>query len=291
MKKEQILRGLAILLVIVIFAMLGIALWQNRIIKSVRLENPELMVEKTYEEFEDGDEAVEGTDNVKFSAFFLRDLNGDGYAEKIKGTCKNVNGSDILYMEIKVENEGYFENGKININGENFNLKTVIPKDNIMKDNYIGDDVSVLEFERINYGTQKLLTGIIGKDFSKKNINIYSSNNKIVLTGTYVKNDNERVNIHKEIDLKVDWYGTVTTYLSNAYQADRVFERSVDSNGEFVLVNFTVSAIERNEQLFLKKNNVKMKIPDIYGLSPIDVIVENGSTTYTYDKDTSELIA
>jgi len=35
----------------------------------------------TYAEVEEGEEAVEGTDNVKFDAFFLRDLNGDGYAE------------------------------------------------------------------------------------------------------------------------------------------------------------------------------------------------------------------
>ena len=38
----------------------------------------------TYDQFEDGDENIEGTDNVKFSAFYLRDLDGDGYAEKIK---------------------------------------------------------------------------------------------------------------------------------------------------------------------------------------------------------------
>jgi len=46
--------------------------------------DPELARAMTYEQFEDGDEDIEGTDNVKFSAFFLRDLDGDGYAEKIK---------------------------------------------------------------------------------------------------------------------------------------------------------------------------------------------------------------
>ena len=51
------------------------------------IANQELLRAMTYEQFEDGDENVEGTDNVKFSAFFLRDLDGDGYAEKIKGTC------------------------------------------------------------------------------------------------------------------------------------------------------------------------------------------------------------
>ena len=46
----------------------------------------ELLRTMSYEQFVDGDEAVDNTDNVKFSSFFLRDLDGDGYAEKIKGT-------------------------------------------------------------------------------------------------------------------------------------------------------------------------------------------------------------
>ena len=52
--------------------------------------NQELLRAMTYEQFEDGDEKVEGTDNVEFSAFFLRDVDGDGYADKLKGTCKEI---------------------------------------------------------------------------------------------------------------------------------------------------------------------------------------------------------
>ena len=50
----------------------------------------ELLRTMAYEQFVDGDENIDATDNVKFSSFFLRDLDGDGYAEKIKGTCKEV---------------------------------------------------------------------------------------------------------------------------------------------------------------------------------------------------------
>ena len=59
----------------------------------------ELARAMTYDQFEDGDDAVEGTDNVKFSAFFLRDVNNDGNAEKIKGTSKQIGKEDTLYME------------------------------------------------------------------------------------------------------------------------------------------------------------------------------------------------
>ena len=80
----------------------------------------ELKRAMSYEQFTAGDESVEGTDNVKFSTFFLRDLDGDGYAEKLKGTCKEVGSQDTLYMELKVLTDGYLKDGRIEINGNNF---------------------------------------------------------------------------------------------------------------------------------------------------------------------------
>ena len=83
---------------------------------------PELARAMTYDQFQDGDEDIDGTDYVKFGAFFLRDINGDGYAEKIKGTCKQIGKEDTLYMELNVLTNGYLENGVITINGNNFYL-------------------------------------------------------------------------------------------------------------------------------------------------------------------------
>ena len=66
----------------------------KRISKKVNLD-PELARAMTYEQFEDGSDVVyeagsdNVVDNVKFSSFFLRDLDGDGYAEKVK---RNVQG-------------------------------------------------------------------------------------------------------------------------------------------------------------------------------------------------------
>ena len=116
----------------------------------------ELQRTMSYEQFVDGDENIDATDNVKFSSFFLRDLDGDGYAEKIKGTCKEVGMQDTLYMEIIVQTAGYLKDAKIDINGQNFYLETALPKDNELKDNYIGNNIKSIEFEQLNNGTQKL---------------------------------------------------------------------------------------------------------------------------------------
>ena len=97
----------------------------------------ELAKAMTYPEVGEGENAVDGTDNVKFDAFFLRDINGDGYAESIRGTSKQIGEEDTLYMELNVQTAGYLKDGKIEINGENFYLQTSLPKDNELKDSYL----------------------------------------------------------------------------------------------------------------------------------------------------------
>ena len=64
-------------------------------------------------------------------------------------------------MEINVETAGMLKNAKIEIQGNNFYLQTSLPKDNELKDNYIGNNIKVIEFNDLNNGTQKLLTGIV----------------------------------------------------------------------------------------------------------------------------------
>ena len=168
----------------------------------------ELARAMTYDQFVDGDEAVDGTDNVKFSAFFLRDVNNDGYAEKIKGTCKQIGDEDTLYMEVNVQTEGILKNGKIEIDGKNFYLATTAPKDNELKDNYIGPNIKTLEFNDMANGTQKLITGIVRSgdySYSSSKANAIGSNinnlsrddNKITFTGTYVGSDGNEIEIKK----------------------------------------------------------------------------------------------
>ena len=84
----------------------------NKVNKNKNIDT-ELARAMTYEQFKDGSDSVEGTDNVKFSAAFLRDINDDGYAEKIMGTCKEIGKTDTLYMELNVLKEGYLKNAKI----------------------------------------------------------------------------------------------------------------------------------------------------------------------------------
>ena len=173
--------------------------------------------------------AVEGTDFVKFSAVFLRDLNKDGVAEELLGTCKELGTSDDLYINLNVLTEGYLENAKITINGNNFFFKTEEVTNGDLKKDYVSEDTKVLEFNRIDCGTQRIIigqvrSGIYSQGDSNsalgKNINNYTMTSTITLTGTHVDDSGNSVDIEKTIPIIVDpnidtTNGDVLTFIDN----------------------------------------------------------------------------
>ena len=213
-KKQTAIISIAVIAVIVLAVTL---IYQNVSQKGFGVITPELAKTLTYDRVEEGEEAVEGTDNVKFDAFFLRDLNNDGYAEGVRGTSKQIGQEDTLYMELNVQTAGYLKDAKIEINGENFYLQTALPADEELKDNYIGNNIKTIEFNQINTGTQKTLTGIVRSgDYSYSsrkadaignNINNYSKVNSVTLTGVYVAEDGTETPITKTVNFNIDWYG------------------------------------------------------------------------------------
>ena len=299
--KKKILIGAAIAIIAIIVAVIAIMMANNeeKTKKLKRVSDPELARAMTYDQFVDGDENIEGTDYVKFSAFFLRDVNNDGYAEKIKGTCKQIGKEDTLYMEVNVQTEGMLKNGKIEIDGKNFYLVTTAPKDNELKDNYVSTNTKVMEFSDLNNGTQKLLTGVIRSgDYSYSsstasaigsNINNLSRNdNKIIFTGTYIGVDNTETEIRKEINLTTDWYGTATAslYASNSTHYD--IENRTDKENGTITFDVDIRSQETKGLLNINKNYVEGTIPQLNGYDPISVTTTSTTTSFNYDETTKK---
>ena len=296
--KKRLALATVILMILVLF---GITKLTHKEFNTNQYVDSELLRARTYEQFEEGSENIEGTDNVKFSSFFLRDLDGDGYAEKIKGTCKQIGKEDTLYMEIIVQTEGYLKNAKIQIDGKNFYMQTALPKDDELKENYIGTNIKTIEFENLQNGTQKLLTGVVRSgDYSydsKKmaaignNINNYSrQDNKIVLTGTYVDENENETEISKEIYLEMDWYGTTKTTINNLYQNFTDLEKRVNEEDKYIELNFQIRTDEINNELLIRKNHIEASIPLFNGYKPTSVIVNNSNVYFNYNESISKLI-
>ena len=162
LKNKKIISIIALAIIICV-VIAGIIIMTKKETSRSELLSPEIVRSKAYDKVEEGEEAIEQTENVQFDAFFLRDLDGDGYAEGIRGTCKEIGKEDTLYMEINVLTAGVLKNAKITINNQNFYLQTSLPKDEELKDNYIGTNTKVVEFNDLSNGTQKLIKGFVKK--------------------------------------------------------------------------------------------------------------------------------
>ena len=301
-KNLLIASGIAIAMVAIIIAIAIVSSKGERTKKNSFTPDSELARAMTYDQFTDADSSVDGTDYVKFGAFFLRDINNDGYAEKIKGTCKQVGKEDTLYMELNVLTNGYLENGVITINSDNFYLQTAIPKDSEVKDNVISNNTKQISLNQINNGTQKLLTGIvrtgdysydsqkfaaIGNDTTK-----YSKVNSVTLTGTHVAADGTRTQINKTVEFNMDWYGTTKAEIPNYIAGARNLNQSkdntnvVDEENKQAVFEFDIGMQETNNQLILSKAHLEGTIPQLNGYDPSKVEIVDSNVTFTYDEAT-----
>lgn len=254
------------------------------------IQDPEIARSMEYEQVQDGDERVPQTDYVQFDAFFLRDLDGDGYAEQVRGTCREIGKTDTLYMDINVLTNGRLENGKVTINGSNMNLKTALVEDIVLKQNYISDNTTVIEFKPINNGTEKLFAGTViassfGSDTSK-----YSQVNSITLTGTHVADDGSRTEISKTVYFNVDWHGNVNAQIYN-YSGTQYIDNIVDESKENINLNFSVTTRETVEDLILKSAVLEGTIPELNGYKPTSVTITSSDVVLDYDAETGHFTA
>ena len=248
--------------------------------------NPEDMFFMEYNEFTNSDANFTETPNVTFSAFFARDEKGDdGVAEKYDGTCNHINSKATMFMDLNVMNEGYLKDGAtITIQGSNFDYSMFMIKDSILKDNYIGTDITQIKFNKVEPGSEKILFGNIIADIGN-DTNNYSNVSKIIFDGTYVDANNVEIPLHKEIELTADWYGTVQTQLYTNGNATYYYDNMTSNQ-----IRFSFTGNEKLNQILLKDAIATATIPTLNGyqaisaepsVSGIDYEFENGVLTMT----------
>lgn len=240
----------------------------------------ELLRSANYAQVTEKDTKIEGTDYVRFSAFFTRDLNNDGKAEKLLGTCRNMSSTDILYLDLNVLSNGYLRDGKITINGTNFNYSMNSVKDKVLKNNYISSDVKLIELNQVNAGTQKLILGSVVANIGN-DINNYSKVSSITLTGTHVSDEGVETEISKTVDLTVDWHGETKAKLYMDYGATTFTYYYDELDTTTISFNFRLD--EFNKQLLLKENVATIQIPDLNGYAAKEVKCTNNNVESSYN--------
>ena len=282
--------GISVAILVFVITLVCVLFKVQSDLKASKMNDFEHLRSMEYAVVTDDDIKVENCDNVTFSAFFTRDLDGDGYAERLNGTCKELGNSDVLYMDINVFSEGRLENAKITLNSSNFKWTTSLVKDNIIDADYLGETNSV-SFKTLQSGTQKLLWGTISDNIGN-NINNYSKVNSVTLTGDYYDNSNHKTTITKTVEFTVDWYGYTSTNVNQYYTTlynNQTYSISSLLKDDKTVVKFIASVAETQEKLLLQKQVVELEIPKFRDYSPINVKVTDNNIRYEYDEETGKL--
>ena len=128
---RRLLKLLTVIILIISILVTVFCFLFNRKNSGKHQTDKELLRSANYQVIEEDDGIINGTDNVKFISYFLRDIDEDGIEEKLNGTCKRTGKTDKLYMKLDVLC-GTLKNGKITINSNNFSLITSIVKNEMI---------------------------------------------------------------------------------------------------------------------------------------------------------------
>ena len=309
MKKKRLKNIIPIIVITAIIALIiaGICIYKVNTNKSNL--TPLLSRLQSYELVQDGDEEVhEGSDGtgalipaVTFDAFFLEDINGDGDAESVRGTCREIGSDANFYMELRVIEQGTLKDAKITINSNNFYLNTSIVKDNVIKENYISSNTKEIAFNELGNGAQAFLTAsvrsgdytnasrrtaAIGNDTSK-----YSKENSVTFSGTYVDSNNVEHKFSKTVNFMVDWYGEVNANITPQAQTVTTEDFNNLVSDEGLTLNFDVKVTETNNQLNMYGSYISGTIPELNGYKPTSVKISGTNVTFNYNEETGEFTA
>ncbi len=284
-KKLVTSTGIGLIVVILLGILLFNAMFNNTQQMSNKY-NPELAVAMEYPRVTAGEENVPNTNYVKFDAFFLKDLDGDGYADKIRGTCLGLSDTDTLYLNLNVLTNGTLENGHIEIQGKNINFKTAIVEDDVILGDYISENTTEINLKNVKRGTQKLIYGTIKAPSLDNDTKKYSSKiNKVILTGTHRADNGQTTAIRKEINFTVDWHASVSCNIYNSKEAQDV-SKAVDRENGSVNLSFYIGTKEEKNEAILKSSYLSGTIPPLNGYMPIKVEITGADITSTYDYNT-----
>ena len=186
------------------------------------------------------------------------------------------------------------KDGKITIDGKNFKVSFKETQDRMLKKDYIGPS-SIIEFNDIYNGSQKLILGDISSNL-QNNINNYSRNdNKVVFTGTYVKADGTEIPINKEVVLTVDWYGSMLADCDKVDLSQKSYDlnNAIDNNSGKVKIDLKALIYEKINELIIDKSIVEITIPELNGFKADEVNlvdVSREGITFSYDKENNKLL-
>lgn len=228
--------------------------------------------------------------NIDFSAYFI-DENG----EKQESIKREVDKTEILYVDVSVKNEGYF-NGEISFENSNF-----IVLEEILSDNIISISNNKVSLKQINAGkteTIKMKIKVIDEDKISKNTLNEPTN--IVLKGNYINSKNIEdtigTNINGNTHVQIFWESSknIVSNLSSDILTNYIYNMEGTSKR---VVQLLVKSKVSNNEYPINSTTIKMNTPE--KAENVKVFARNTSSTnkfmefsnenYVYDSENKTL--
>ena len=275
--KVHYFKILAILSVIILF-IFGFIIFSGKMNKTLA-DNQNR--QHTYARYNEGDEAIQGTEYVTFDAFFLDDYDNDGNADIVRGSDIEIGQTDKLYFELKVLGDVKLINGKITFVNSNARVAGVLNKGALVSSNQSSTDFKTITLNELNNGLTITKPMNIYARLTD-DLTSYSGINQVVLTGTVTDlYGNVLADIEKTVDYTVDWYGdNVTATVTGSGKFDEIHPN------QNPVVNYTVTSSETAGQLFLKTAYLEGTVSQLNGRDPESVEIYGSDITYDYNPTT-----
>ena len=226
--------------------------------------------------------------NVEFNSYFYGNSHSQTY---------EVNSEEAkIYLNIKVNNAGYLENGVVELKNTNFKLKDGITNDYIQSIDVKNNKILL---NKLNNGSDIVIELPI-EILKKESISAdyFSKEVTTKFTGTYVDGNGKENEIEKEVVNKLAWKGTAEAEL--AIEATKYIPYAIEEHYG-VMLQTKVNSNVKDNSLPIKNTNLQVTAPTINNMKPTSVTViatkteaTNGKTNgldfnnsnYTYDSNT-----
>ena len=229
--------------------------------------------------------------NVGFNSYF----NGGGHE-----TIFDIGSEEAkLYLHIVVNNAGYVENGTIEFQNTNFNLKDGIENENIQS---IDTENNKLVLKQINNGSDITIELPIEiKIEDSVSADYFKKETTTKFTGNYVDGEGKEHSIEKEIVNKLGWRGSAEAELT---VEPNTFVPYATNGNYGVMIQTAIKSSVKDSLLPIKTTSIEVTAPMFNNKYPTSVNViatgteaTNGETdglnftssNYTYDAQTGKV--
>ena len=209
--------------------------------------------------------------NVEFNAYFDGGTHNKTFEIGDEGAK--------IYVNVKVNNAGYLENGTIEFLNTNFKLKDGITNENIQS---VDVNTNKIVLNKLNNGsdvTIELPIEILKND--NVTLDYFNKETSTQFTGKYVDGNGKEKDVQKEIVNKLSWKGDAETEITVNPEKFVPFA----TNGNYgAMVQVRVNSKIKNNSLPIKSTNIEITVPTINNIKPTSVNVISTRTTATNGK-------